>query len=197
MLEYFSKQIRSKYKIIIMTFHTNVWVEMIIRFCLICSNDKEVVHTVKDLHNVGTFCGIVEMQDMGDKLRMIVMAHRRIRLIGQMVVDEKDEELENEIIQNQQASATDDKNGRRKRRRRPVGVTKEVEAVDEIKIGNLVEEELVAVASKSPTDNQAEDSKNLIEAEPVFEPVPLLMIEAENLKPLKFEVDTEMKVRMR
>ncbi len=42
-----------------------------------CSNDSEVVNRLDEIHPVGTFVQIHEMQDMGDKLRMIVMGHRR------------------------------------------------------------------------------------------------------------------------
>lgn len=34
------------------------------------------------VHSVGTFTQINEIQDLGDKLRMIVMGHRRISITG-------------------------------------------------------------------------------------------------------------------
>jgi Lon-like ATP-dependent protease len=40
---------------------------------------------------VGTFVQIHELQDLGDKLRMIVMAHRRIRITGQIMEDLNEE----------------------------------------------------------------------------------------------------------
>lgn len=40
---------------------------------------------------MGTFVQIHELQDLGDKLRMIVMAHRRIRITGQIFEDNSDE----------------------------------------------------------------------------------------------------------
>lgn len=46
----------------------------------IFSDEREVVDSMNELHNVGTFVQIHELQDMGDKLRMIVMAHRRIAM---------------------------------------------------------------------------------------------------------------------
>ena len=39
------------------------------------------------MYSVGTFAQIHEMQDLGDRLRLIVMAHRRIRIIGQIIDD--------------------------------------------------------------------------------------------------------------
>lgn len=41
------------------------------------SNELEVMDRLDDIHHVGTFVQITEMQDLGDKLRMIVMGHRR------------------------------------------------------------------------------------------------------------------------
>ncbi|KAK3883232.1 hypothetical protein Pcinc_012433 [Petrolisthes cinctipes] len=46
------------------------------------SDDREVVDQMSDLYPVGTFVQIHELQDMGDKIRMIVMAHRRITITG-------------------------------------------------------------------------------------------------------------------
>jgi Lon-like ATP-dependent protease len=158
------------------------------------------VHSVKDLHSVGTFCGIVEMQDMGDKIRMIVMAHRRVRLIGQVVLDEKELEAENDIIQVQ-----DEKNGRRRRRRRAKGNGVIVEESSE---GAFISTPATVAQPETPsldvTATTTEEVKQQLPAstaggldpeEPAFEPIPVLMIEAENVQPLKYEMDTEIKVR--
>lgn len=48
------------------------------------TNEKEVVEDINDLHKVGTFVQIHEFEDMGDRIRMIVMAHRRIEIIKQV-----------------------------------------------------------------------------------------------------------------
>lgn len=44
---------------------------------IMCSNEKEVVEKLEDIHSIGTFVQIHEMQDLGDRLRLMVMAHRR------------------------------------------------------------------------------------------------------------------------
>lgn len=43
-----------------------------------CSNESDVADTLEDIYSTGTFVQIHEMQDLGDKLRMIVMGHRRL-----------------------------------------------------------------------------------------------------------------------
>ncbi|XP_023224137.1 lon protease homolog, mitochondrial-like [Centruroides sculpturatus] len=47
-------------------------------------SDDEVMEKLDDLYPVGTFVQIHELQDLGEKLRMIVMAYRRIRILKQI-----------------------------------------------------------------------------------------------------------------
>lgn len=49
---------------------------------------SDVVSNLEDLHDVGVFAQIHEMQDMDYKLRLVVMAHRRIKITGQFIEDE-------------------------------------------------------------------------------------------------------------
>lgn len=52
-------------------------------------DDKsDIVTSLDDLHNVGVFAQIHEMQDMDYKLRLVVMAHRRIKITGQFIEEE-------------------------------------------------------------------------------------------------------------
>lgn len=48
-------------------------------------NEAEVVQKIEDVYGVGTFAQIQEMQDLGDKLRLVVVAHRRIKITGQIL----------------------------------------------------------------------------------------------------------------
>lgn len=54
-------------------------------------NKNDLVQNVSDIYNIGTFAQIQEMQDLGDKLRLVVTAHRRIKIMGQLI-EELDEE---------------------------------------------------------------------------------------------------------
>ncbi|XP_064620790.1 lon protease homolog, mitochondrial-like isoform X2 [Lineus longissimus] len=54
------------------------------------SNEDEVVDKLDDLHRLGTFVQIHELQDFGDKVRLIVMGHRRIKITG-LLPDEEEE----------------------------------------------------------------------------------------------------------
>jgi len=44
--------------------------------------DNDIIKSLDEVHNVGTFTQIHEIQDLGDKLRMVVMGHRRIVING-------------------------------------------------------------------------------------------------------------------
>jgi Lon-like ATP-dependent protease len=50
-------------------------------------NESDVVSNLTEVYPIGTFAQIHEIQDLGDRLRLVVMAHRRIRLLGQIVDD--------------------------------------------------------------------------------------------------------------
>jgi ATP-dependent Lon protease len=50
-------------------------------------NEHEIVNNLSDVYNIGTFALIHEMQDLGDKLRLMVTAHRRIKITGQLFED--------------------------------------------------------------------------------------------------------------
>ncbi|XP_051549346.1 lon protease homolog, mitochondrial-like [Myxocyprinus asiaticus] len=51
------------------------------------NNESDVVESLEAVYHTGTFVQIHEMQDLGDKLRMIVMGHRRIRINKQLDVE--------------------------------------------------------------------------------------------------------------
>ncbi|XP_002136871.2 lon protease homolog, mitochondrial-like [Drosophila pseudoobscura] len=49
--------------------------------------EEEVVQSLDEVYHLGTFAQIQEVQDLGDKMRMVVVAHRRIRITGQVIED--------------------------------------------------------------------------------------------------------------
>ncbi|XP_026091307.1 lon protease homolog, mitochondrial [Carassius auratus] len=60
------------------------------------NNESDVVESLDAVYHTGTFVQIHEMQDLGDKLRMIVMGHRRIRINKQLDVEPESLEAEGE-----------------------------------------------------------------------------------------------------
>uniref|UniRef100_A0A452U263 Lon protease homolog, mitochondrial n=1 Tax=Ursus maritimus TaxID=29073 RepID=A0A452U263_URSMA len=59
------------------------------------NNESDVVESLDEVYHTGTFVQIHEMQDLGDKLRMIVMGHRRIHINRQLEVEPEEAKAEN------------------------------------------------------------------------------------------------------
>lgn len=57
-------------------------------------NKSEVVQKLSDVYEIGSFAQIQEMQDLGDKLRLVVTAHRRVKIVGQLIEELEDIEGE-------------------------------------------------------------------------------------------------------
>lgn len=76
------------------------------------NNESDVVESLDEIYHTGTFAQIHEMQDLGDKLRMIVTGHRRVRISRQLEVEPEEAEPES----------------KQKGRRKPKRGKKEVEA---------------------------------------------------------------------
>lgn len=57
-------------------------------------NENEVVSSLNELYPVGTFVQIFEFQDFGNRARMILMGHRRIRI--SRVLNAEEQEMEKE-----------------------------------------------------------------------------------------------------
>lgn len=60
------------------------WNIITVLTCLpfLCREDVELVKSLDNIYTVGSFSQIHEMHDLGDKLRMIVMGHRRYDGLG-------------------------------------------------------------------------------------------------------------------
>ncbi|XP_030756996.1 lon protease homolog, mitochondrial isoform X2 [Sitophilus oryzae] len=127
-------------------------------------NESEVVNNTSDVYNIGVFAQIHEMQDLGDRLRLVVMAHRRIKITGQ-IFDHIDEEPKEES----------DARGRRKARNNRLKKSyPEIKNVEEKSTAQRVAQE----SGEAPKDGK---------------PEPLLMAEVENVVHNKFRQTEEVK----
>ncbi|XP_063776157.1 lon protease homolog, mitochondrial [Pseudophryne corroboree] len=61
------------------------------------NNESDLVGSLDEIYHTGTFVQIHEMQDMDDKLRMIVMGHRRIRINKQLEVESDESKSEEKV----------------------------------------------------------------------------------------------------
>ena len=102
-------------------------------------NTDEVVNTVNELYPVGTFAQIVELQDMGSRVRMVLMAHRRIRINEQFQEETeslqilKDEESGAGVVEEEVKETKEDADERLLIGKTENVVHKEFETTEEIK----------------------------------------------------------------
>ncbi|KAL6108607.1 lonp1 [Pungitius sinensis] len=133
-------------------------------------DESDVVESLDAIYSTGTFVQIHEMQDLGDKLRMIVMGHRRIRITRKLEM-EPDEastspvwlESESEL----QAKAPSRRKAKRSRKSQSA---------------SLME--------------QSEDKISEADLSPELQPLPssnVLMVEVHNIQHEQFTVTEEVK----
>uniref|UniRef100_A0A674B0S7 Lon protease homolog, mitochondrial n=1 Tax=Salmo trutta TaxID=8032 RepID=A0A674B0S7_SALTR len=136
------------------------------------ANETDVVESLDAIYNTGTFVQIHEMQDLGDKLRMIVMGHRRIRITKQMEV-EPDEPAS---AASESASVTEPGSQPNVSRRKP----KRKERKDPAILPETMEEKV-------------QEADLIVEMLPLPSP-DILMVEVDNVVHQQFEVSEEVKV---
>ncbi|XP_055696012.1 lon protease homolog, mitochondrial isoform X2 [Lutzomyia longipalpis] len=137
-------------------------------------NENEVVENLSDIYNVGTFAQIQEMQDLGDKLRLVVTAHRRIKIVGQLFED----------LDPPQPKAEETDAEKRRRKHRVQRLIKQVrnannDSPSDVEAKTLEEMEKVKESKRRP----------LVEGEKQ----PVLMVEVENIKQEAFKQTEEVK----
>ncbi|KAF3691380.1 Lon protease -like protein, mitochondrial [Channa argus] len=134
------------------------------------NNDSDVVESLDAIYTTGTFVQIHEMQDLGDKLRMIVMGHRRIRITKQLEV-EPEEATTSSVWSESEPESQSKPPTRRKAKR----IRKEQPG--------------------SPTE-QLEDKISEADLSPELQPLPssnILMVEVDNVHHEQFTVTEEVK----
>ena len=145
-------------------------------------NEAELVQNLDDIYSVGTFAQIHEVQDLGNRLRLVVMAHRRIKIVGQIL-----EDITPKLTQDE--SVTGGKTSRRSLTRRKIDVkVPEAEKVSRI-------EEVSAPESKEPEKAPEKPEEKVNAADPASQAgsQPLLMVEVVNITHEKFRQTEEIK----
>lgn len=171
------------------------------------SDEREVVDTMSELYPVGTFVQIHELQDMGDKLRMIVMAHRRITMTA--VLHDHPQEEEQELAKSGKANVE----LRLPPYNTPITVPLEEKSSSEEESGDSRLRRLLRRRRKPaeepertgeappppPPESQAtEDITEKVDASTQTPPVPpppprVLMVQVENVTHDKFQITEEVK----
>ncbi|XP_066597910.1 lon protease homolog, mitochondrial isoform X2 [Prorops nasuta] len=150
-------------------------------------NEDEIVKNLDDIYSIGTFAQIHEIQDLGDRLRLVIMAHRRIKIVGQILEDvsEKATPQDNAVV------------GGKKSRR--AFVRKRVESKVEEQVEPVETVYVPTEAETKPVDNQTEaqdNEKASTKPETASSVNPqehLLMVEVVNITHEKFRQTEEIK----
>ncbi|XP_034122722.1 lon protease homolog, mitochondrial isoform X3 [Drosophila guanche] len=162
--------------------------------------EEEVVQSLDDVHHIGSFAQIQEVQDLGDKMRMVVVAHRRIRITGQVIEDLPAEKkpvkmttlhyplfniklhipAEDQTTNNESSTTTMPLTSSERRKARRAQRHNKI-AVNEVEESSTVTEKLETL-----TDSGAE-------ADPAPASQPVLIVEVENVKQSVFKQTNEVK----
>ncbi|XP_047443481.1 lon protease homolog, mitochondrial [Mugil cephalus] len=134
------------------------------------TNESDVVESLDAVYNTGTFVQIHEMQDLGDKLRMIVMGHRRIRITRQLEVEPAEVETATVWPESEPESPLRQPQRRKSKRSRK-------DAPESVK-------------------EQLEDKISEVDLSPELQPLPssnILMVEVDNIQHEQFTMTEEVK----
>ncbi|XP_070604039.1 lon protease homolog, mitochondrial [Erythrolamprus reginae] len=145
------------------------------------SNESDVVENLNEIYQMGTFVQIHEMQDLGDRLRMIVMGHRRIRINKWMEVELEETESQKKPRQKQRHP---------KRNEQPEAKQQDVEVVLEplqvppgevlmVEVENVVHEDFqVSEEVKALTAEIVKTIRDIIALNPLYRESVLQMMQA-------------------
>ncbi|BFF97146.1 lon protease homolog mitochondrial [Drosophila madeirensis] len=165
--------------------------------------EEEVIQNLDDVYQIGSFAKIQEVHDVGDKMRIVVVAHRRVRITRPMFEDlPTPKKPAEDQTTNQELSTTTmtmtSKERRKARRSHRQKIIEAAAAADlENKIGmngapSNISEKLKALASatKAAFEPETNKSKNSISE---LAPLPVLSVEVENVKQSAFKFTDEVK----
>ncbi|XP_061894907.1 lon protease homolog, mitochondrial [Entelurus aequoreus] len=131
------------------------------------TNESDVVESLDAVYATGTFVQIHEMQDLGDKLRMIVMGHRRVRITRRLEVEPEEAAAPSESESGQQAKPAARRKAKRSRRDQAGALSEQME-------DKIVEADLMPELEPLPSAN-------------------ILMVEVDNVNHEQFTVTEEVK----
>nr|XP_033320792.1 lon protease homolog, mitochondrial isoform X1 [Megalopta genalis] len=167
-------------------------------------NEADVVQNLNDIYPVGTFAQIHEVQDLGNRLRLVVMAHRRIKIVGQIL-----EEISPKSIHEMKLTfpllnttihvpvddtVTTSKPSRRSlMRKKSENKIVEAEKTKKIEEANNVSESVASEKSTESTEEKTEPVESDSNQPHIASTQPLLMVEVVNVTHEKFRQTEEIK----
>ncbi|XP_012273098.1 lon protease homolog, mitochondrial isoform X2 [Orussus abietinus] len=144
-------------------------------------NEAEIVQNLEEIYSVGTFAQIHEVQDLGDRLRLVIMAHRRIKIVNQI--------MEDIALKHDEAMA-----GGKKGRRALLRKKAEARLAEQAEKAEKVEGTEAGDENKSVTEITGESEKAKTQKKSTETTVqPVLMVEVVNITHEKFRQTEEIK----
>ncbi|KOX77752.1 hypothetical protein WN51_10541 [Melipona quadrifasciata] len=147
-------------------------------------NEAEIVQNLDDIYSIGTFAQIHEVQDLGNRLRLVVMAHRRIKIVGQIL-----EELPKST---QDDSVSGGKASRRSliRKKTENKIPELVQKIEEI---NTSENKIIEGTQEKVEEKINPSTDSTDSTVQTGNSQPLLMVEVVNITHEKFRQTEEIK----
>ncbi|XP_070165682.1 lon protease homolog, mitochondrial isoform X2 [Polyergus mexicanus] len=142
-------------------------------------NEAEIVQNIDDIYSIGTFAQVHEVQDLGNRLRLVIMAHRRIKIVNQIFDDPTPKPEHNDTINSGKISRRSMRKNKAENR-----VSERIEKVDEMSSTEV----------KSPVDSSEKSTeKSSNSSAPQSGSQPILMVEVVNVTHEKFKQTEEIK----
>ncbi|XP_014477922.1 PREDICTED: lon protease homolog, mitochondrial isoform X2 [Dinoponera quadriceps] len=136
-------------------------------------NEAEIVQNLDDIYSIGTFAQVHEVQDLGNRMRLVVMAHRRIKVVSQIFEDGNTKPGQDDM--------TTSKMSRRSLRKK--AENKVIEQIEKIS-------EMDPVEVKQSVDSPEKNAKKPLDPSGSQ---PILMVEVLNVTHEKFKQTEEIK----
>ncbi|XP_011257251.1 lon protease homolog, mitochondrial isoform X3 [Camponotus floridanus] len=141
-------------------------------------NEAEIVQNLDDIYPIGTFAQVHEIQDLGNRLRLVIMAHRRIKIVNQIFDDPNPKSEHNDTVNSSKISR------RSLRKKAENKVLEKIEKLDEVDSTEV----------KPPVDSSSEKTeKPSNSSAPQSGSQPILMVEVVNVTHEKFKQTEEIK----
>ncbi|XP_076640248.1 lon protease homolog, mitochondrial isoform X2 [Colletes latitarsis] len=143
-------------------------------------NEAELVQSLEDIYSVGTFAQIHEVQDLGNRLRLVVMAHRRIKIVGQILEEITPKSTHDDSVSGSKPSR------RSFIRKSRISETEKAKKLEETSTPE-------SKVSEKPPENTEGTINPGAETNPQASSQPLLMVEVVNITHEKFKQTEEIK----
>ncbi|KAL0101790.1 hypothetical protein PUN28_019140 [Cardiocondyla obscurior] len=143
-------------------------------------NEADVVQTLDDIYPIGTFAQVHEVQDLGNRLRLVIMAHRRIKIVNQIVEDTTSKAEHDDTV-------TSGKTNRRSLRKKMENrATERIERTEKAS-------EMSSIEIKPLTDPLEKSTEKPLDTSNVLDNQLVLMVEVVNVTHEKFKQTEEIK----